>query len=333
MIKNSFLIILFFSSTLGFTQDLIPYRVGDKWGFANDKGNLIIEADYDSVGLFQPNTLMQKHISIVKRNGKLNLIDSDNNIILDEGLKIKSFQLTSNFLIVEQEDQKIRFYDSTNNGVHPLIVDAVQKEKNGLLSVELNGKVGLIDHNLNTVIPIEYDLIYCDWLHSYIKEEEMNVLRTHFDVSSINHQLYIDGKLVNDNIHMLIATVINDQETKKVFLNYDSRKYSNFELEATFEDDEEIEETVIESTVSYDDDVTVEEVPVTTNSSKITELESRYDYVDCNRDETISSAIGKNKQRNTLTILGVLMDKILDIIDPNHSLNSIDYHVEPPEDL
>ena len=164
MIKNSLLFILFFSSTLGFTQDIIPYRVGDKWGFANDKGNLIIEADYDSVGLFQPNALMQKHISIVKRNGKLNLIDSDNNIILDEGLKIKSCQLTSNFLILEQEDQKIRFYDRTNNGVHPLIVDAVQKEKNGLLSVELNGKVGLIDHNLNTVIPIEYDVIYCDMM-------------------------------------------------------------------------------------------------------------------------------------------------------------------------
>lgn len=52
-------------------------------------------------------------------------------------------------------------------------------------------------------------------------------------------------------------------------------------------------------------------------------------YMFGNRDETISSALGKNKQINTLTGFGKLIDKILDIIDANHSLNSIDYFVEP----
>ncbi|MEL7270278.1 MAG: hypothetical protein AAGL34_11950 [Bacteroidota bacterium] len=51
-----------------------------------------------------------------------------------------------------------------------------------------------------------------------------------------------------------------------------------------------------------------------------------------NRDETISSALGKNKQLGTLTGFGKFIDTILDFIDPNHSLNSIDYHVEPIED-
>jgi len=52
-------------------------------------------------------------------------------------------------------------------------------------------------------------------------------------------------------------------------------------------------------------------------------------YLFGNRDETISSAIGKNKQLNTLTGFGKVIDKILDFIDPNHSLNSIDYFIEP----
>ncbi|CAM4252459.1 NUDIX domain-containing protein [Zobellia roscoffensis] len=52
-----------------------------------------------------------------------------------------------------------------------------------------------------------------------------------------------------------------------------------------------------------------------------------------NRDETISSALGRNKKLGTLTAAGRLMDKILDIIDPDHSLNSIDYYVEPSEDI
>jgi 8-oxo-dGTP pyrophosphatase MutT (NUDIX family) len=48
-----------------------------------------------------------------------------------------------------------------------------------------------------------------------------------------------------------------------------------------------------------------------------------------NRDETISSAIGRNKQEKTLTSFGRIIDRILDQLDPNHSLNSIDYHIEP----
>ncbi|WP_394747056.1 NUDIX hydrolase [Spongiimicrobium salis] len=52
-------------------------------------------------------------------------------------------------------------------------------------------------------------------------------------------------------------------------------------------------------------------------------------YLFGNRDETISSAIGKNKQQNTLTGFGRFFDRILDAIDPDHSLNSIDYFIQP----
>ena len=52
-----------------------------------------------------------------------------------------------------------------------------------------------------------------------------------------------------------------------------------------------------------------------------------------NRDETISSALGRNKKLGTLTSFGKGIDKILDVIDPNHSLNSIDYYIEPSENI
>lgn len=55
-------------------------------------------------------------------------------------------------------------------------------------------------------------------------------------------------------------------------------------------------------------------------------------YLFGNRDETISSALGKNKQLDTLTSFGKLIDKILDTIDPNHTLNSIDYFVQPSQE-
>ncbi len=43
-----------------------------------------------------------------------------------------------------------------------------------------------------------------------------------------------------------------------------------------------------------------------------------------NEDETISSAIGKNKKINTLTFTGRLLDWFLDIIDKNHSIKAIE---------
>jgi hypothetical protein len=43
-----------------------------------------------------------------------------------------------------------------------------------------------------------------------------------------------------------------------------------------------------------------------------------------NPDETISSVLGKNKRDNTLTGLGLFVGNILDAIDENHVLKSID---------
>lgn len=46
-----------------------------------------------------------------------------------------------------------------------------------------------------------------------------------------------------------------------------------------------------------------------------------------NGKETISSCIGKNKKINTLTFLGKFLDKILDLLDNNHSIESIDNNI------
>jgi hypothetical protein len=43
-----------------------------------------------------------------------------------------------------------------------------------------------------------------------------------------------------------------------------------------------------------------------------------------NIDETISSCIGKNKVKGTLTFIGKSLDYLLDKFEPNHSILSID---------
>ena len=55
---------------------------------------------------------------------------------------------------------------------------------------------------------------------------------------------------------------------------------------------------------------------------------SKAGYKFGNGDETISSFIGKNLKAGTLSRFGKLISQILDTIDTNHSLNSIDYDVK-----
>lgn len=43
-----------------------------------------------------------------------------------------------------------------------------------------------------------------------------------------------------------------------------------------------------------------------------------------NPDETISSVIGKNSLNNSLTYLGVLLDRFLNVFELNHSIKSIE---------
>ena len=44
-----------------------------------------------------------------------------------------------------------------------------------------------------------------------------------------------------------------------------------------------------------------------------------------NPDETISSVLGKNKKTGTLNFLGKALDWVLNILDPNHSIKSIEH--------
>jgi len=51
-----------------------------------------------------------------------------------------------------------------------------------------------------------------------------------------------------------------------------------------------------------------------------------------NMDETISSCIGKNRVKGTLTFVGRLLDRMLDKIEPNHSILSIDLSEDSEKD-
>lgn len=56
-------------------------------------------------------------------------------------------------------------------------------------------------------------------------------------------------------------------------------------------------------------------------------LRTEQGYEFGNFNETISSALGKNQRDNTLTKVGRVLVSILDFIDKNHCLNSINENI------
>lgn len=56
-------------------------------------------------------------------------------------------------------------------------------------------------------------------------------------------------------------------------------------------------------------------------------------YLFGDRDETISSVLGKNQKADSLNAFGRWIANVLDRIDKNHSMNSIDYFVNRPPSI
>jgi hypothetical protein len=56
-------------------------------------------------------------------------------------------------------------------------------------------------------------------------------------------------------------------------------------------------------------------------------LRTKHGYRFGNIQETISSALGKNKRDNTLTLTGKILCMILDFLDENHCIKSIQENV------
>ena len=87
--KNSISLILI---VLGFSfsclsQDLIPYRVGEKWGYADENGTLIYEATHDSVSAFKWNKSLKAYGSLVFDGEKSIYINKANKPIFDADYK------------------------------------------------------------------------------------------------------------------------------------------------------------------------------------------------------------------------------------------------------
>ncbi len=195
-----FLFSLLFLTSGVYAQDLIPYRKGDKWGFATEDKKIVVKPKYDDVWFFKGN------LARVMLKGKYGFVDkSGKEVIPPKYDKIKIYGLfdTSYYYIsyggfsciearVKSYDEYAESYKGifrVSSGGRVGILDTAGREivqvkyedievvsgEKILIKFKINGKWGLMDLSGREILPPKYDYICYDKgkviLAGLIKEE------------------------------------------------------------------------------------------------------------------------------------------------------------------
>jgi hypothetical protein len=131
---------------------LVPYRVGNLWGYSDTLGKTVIKPAYDSVGFFRgefTDVYKKRKHGVVNNTGKLLVAPVyDRILIIDSG-----------FIIIS--GKKFGFINTAGALVLPMKFDDIYT--NGeILEVYKNGKLGLYTFKGKLFLPVVYDKILLD---------------------------------------------------------------------------------------------------------------------------------------------------------------------------
>lgn len=96
-----------FLNSSGF--DLIPYMAGDKWGFIDDEGKIIINPQFLAAGVFQEDVAL-----VASSEGKYGFIGKDGKYVVNPTYKSAS-SFSEGLACVVPEDGKPQYIDKTGN--------------------------------------------------------------------------------------------------------------------------------------------------------------------------------------------------------------------------
>jgi hypothetical protein len=152
--KIILILLLAHISTFAQNNKLIPFREGDKWGFSNEKKELIIDPAFDQV------TPFKNGFSIVYLNGQSGVINKSGNFIINPD-SIAIMPIDSNLFIIAK-----RIESKTTMGLineEEIVIPQKYKSirpKNDYLEIEDHSrKMGICKLNGKITIPVEYDYI------------------------------------------------------------------------------------------------------------------------------------------------------------------------------
>lgn len=143
-------------------QILVPFRMGNKWGYSDTLGKIKIKVRYDTVLLFDYDMVRKGNhvIAEVKLNGRTMMINEKGTVVVPpkydfikqiEGLEEPTFIISRN--------NKFGLF-AKGKELFPPVSDYMQDSYPGFYEVHTNGKSGLINNAGKVVIPIIYDELY-----------------------------------------------------------------------------------------------------------------------------------------------------------------------------
>lgn len=145
----------------------IIVKKNNYYGIINDANEIIIPIKYDEI------SLDSEGVIIAKQNKKYGVLDYDNNILIPF-----LYDFISDFSVVHGNGKryavveingKYGVIDNDNNYlIKPAKTIEMRKVVNNSIIVKKDNKWGMIDFNMKTILPIEYDFLRYTILQEYL---------------------------------------------------------------------------------------------------------------------------------------------------------------------
>lgn len=135
-----------------FQNDIIAFKVNNKYGYKDISGKVIIQPQYDNVSDFQYD------LASVKLNNKVAVIDKKGGIVIAFGTYDDIYYYREGMLQV-RKDGKFGFLNMKGQEIIPCRFEEADYFRNGMAEVRKNDKHGIINKSGEEIIPIIYEKI------------------------------------------------------------------------------------------------------------------------------------------------------------------------------
>jgi WG containing repeat len=202
---------------------LIPYRVGNKWGYCDTLGKVKINPQYSEVDFF--NTYYGETVcaySMVKKyfgdEVSKSVIDTLGKTIVPFGFAdivvVSNYKI--NYYIVTDKEKKIGIYKANKLVIQPTF-DELENTQNNNFIVKIKDKYGLINDNGEYIIPVQYERISVSKKYSDTKKfvwlAKRGNSKTKFEDKVV--EPYTDRFRRNNDRDELIEIQKNEDENRK----------------------------------------------------------------------------------------------------------------------
>lgn len=136
-----------------FNEGLLEVKIDDKWGFIDERGEIIITPEYEKVDSFNGG------LAKIKKDGKFGIINASGKIIVSPIYdNISKFKRGLASVV---KDAKTGFINTNGELVIPLEFDSASdfQENVNLAIISKNGKEGVIDDLGNIIVPLDYSYL------------------------------------------------------------------------------------------------------------------------------------------------------------------------------